>query len=232
MAGGDLDALVSRSVRLAVEKQVRGRGVESMPRVQSLERNRLERLIKQWLEIERGRSGFEVAASERKRRVSIGGLELEVKIDRVDTLADGRVVIIDYKTGRPEPSEWEGDRPDAPQLPLYAATHGAPVAAVAYAQLVPGELQFKGLGESAGIPGVKEYSQSKPGKLAGGTLAGHIDAWRRTLDQVAREFVQGIASVTPKSDKTCARCALPALCRIGDLPRRMEEEPGEEESDG
>ncbi|HSW49278.1 MAG TPA: PD-(D/E)XK nuclease family protein, partial [Bryobacteraceae bacterium] len=45
LAEGDLDALVSRSVRMAVENRVRGRGVESMPRVQSLERDRLERLL-------------------------------------------------------------------------------------------------------------------------------------------------------------------------------------------
>ncbi|MFB3775973.1 MAG: PD-(D/E)XK nuclease family protein [Bryobacteraceae bacterium] len=232
MSGDDLSALVSRVVRMAVERRARGRGVESMPRIQSLERDRLERLIKDWLEIERARSAFEVAASERERLISIGGLALQIKVDRVDTLAGGRQVIIDYKTGRTNPSDWEGDRPDAPQLPLYAATHSAPVGAVAFAQLTPGELQFKGLGEGAGIPGVREYSESTPGKAARETLEEHISAWGRTLEGLAREFVEGVASVTPKRDDTCLYCPLPALCRIGDLPPRMEEESGGEEANG
>jgi RecB family exonuclease len=173
-----------------------------------------------------------VVASERERHISIGGIELDVKIDRVDSLPDGRHIIIDYKTGDPKPGQWEGDRPDAPQLPLYAVTHGTPIGAVAFARLASGESRFMGLGEDAGIPGVEEYSASKPGKADGDTLADRIRHWAHTLERLAQEFAAGAAVVAPKRRDTCDHCPLPALCRIGDLPPRMEEEPGPEDADG
>ena len=43
----------------------------------------------------------------------------KVRIDRVDRLADDARVLIDYKTGAAT-TDWRGDRPDNPQLPIYA----------------------------------------------------------------------------------------------------------------
>jgi probable DNA repair protein len=231
-AAPDLEALLSRSVRQALVEQVRNRGAESMPHLQSLEQKRLERLLATWLEIERTRSPFEVVASERKRRIRIGGMEIDIQVDRVDSLEDGRHVIIDYKAGDPNPNQWEGDRPDAPQLPLYAATHESPLAAVAFARLAPGESGFKGLGEDAGIPGVADYSSSKIGKAAGDTLAAHIEEWARTVERLALEFAAGSADVVPKRYDTCDHCALPALCRIGEIQGRMGGESEPEDADG
>ncbi|MCC7174577.1 MAG: PD-(D/E)XK nuclease family protein [Bryobacterales bacterium] len=232
MPDPELASLIRRAVRTAVEKQVRGRGAESMPHLQSLERARLERLLREWLEVERLRLPFRVVASERERLIGMGGLQLKVKVDRVDALDDGRHVIIDYKSGPAQPSEWEGDRPDAPQLPLYAVTHGSDVAAVAFARLAPGECGFKGLGEGAGLPAVKEYSGSARAKASGGALAAHISGWRATLERLAHEFGAGLATVDPKRSSTCKDCPLPALCRIADLPPRMEDEISGEEHDG
>jgi probable DNA repair protein len=225
-ADSDLSLLISRSVQQALMDQVRDRGAASMTNFQSLEQERLESLLAAWLEIERERAPFAVVSSENAREVHVGGLNLEVKIDRVDALPDGRHVIIDYKTGKPSPAQWESDRPEAPQLPLYAATHETRLAAVAFAQLVQGESGFKGIGEDAGIPGVQEYSNSKIGKATGGTLTSHISDWRRILEQLALEFRSGNAVVAPERHSTCEYCALPALCRIADAgaPTKSEED--------
>ena len=49
----------------------------------------------------------------------MGDLKLQVRVDRIDAVAGGRV-IIDYKTGMLNGVSWDGPRPDEPQLPLYA----------------------------------------------------------------------------------------------------------------
>jgi RecB family exonuclease len=223
-------AVVSEAVAAAIAEQVRGRGAAEMPRVQALEARRLERLLMAWLDVEILRAPFEVAASERARPVALGGLGVDIQVDRVDRLATGGYVIIDYKTGNVSPAQWEGERPDAPQLPLYAATLGEPVAAVLFAHLAAGDLRFKGLQENAGVPDATVYGRSKAGKLAEGTLAGHIAGWREVLEGLAREFASGAAAVSPKNPQVCLRCELPALCRVGELARRAEDapEPGRE----
>ncbi len=218
---GELSALVSRAVEQAVARQARRRGAGGMLFLQTLERQRMQRLLEEWLEIERGRGPFEVVASERRRRISIGGLDLDIRVDRVDALPDGRHVIIDYKTGQADTGQWEGERPDAPQLPLYAATHTAEVGAVAFARLARGESRFIGLGEAAGIPKLTDYPAST------GTLNIHIKAWRAAMEGLAREFAAGAAAVAPKRPGTCERCPFPAVCRIGDLHAEGEEDAGE-----
>ncbi len=45
--------------------------------------------------------GREVAAVERQGRIDIAGVTLKGTFDRVDTLADGTLGIVDYKTGKP-----------------------------------------------------------------------------------------------------------------------------------
>jgi probable DNA repair protein len=215
--------IVGRAVAAAIESKVRGRGVASAERLIALEQRRLVRLLDRWLDIEAMRGPFTVNEREEPRRIEAGGLVAEVRVDRVDELPDGRRIIIDYKTSISRPGDWEGDRPDAPQLPLYAAKHDGVIAAVLFAQLAPGKLRFKGLGENAGVPECTEYSRSKPGKAAGDSLAGHIAAWKSALDALGAEFCAGSAAVSPKGPDKCRVCGLPALCRIADLGVGIEE---------
>ena len=64
-----------------------------------------------WKQLERG-----------KQVARHADLEFAVSIDRVDRLADGARVLIDYKTGNAA-ADWRGERPDNPQLPIYALLH-------------------------------------------------------------------------------------------------------------
>jgi ATP-dependent helicase/nuclease subunit B len=180
-----------------------------MPRLQALEQQRLERILDGWLAVEASRSvPFEVVDSERRRRVTIGGLTVDIQVDRVDRLADGRHAIIDYKSGKPNPASWEGDRPDAPQVPLYA-TETDSVAAVLFAQLAAGDPRFKGVQANAGIPDATESAG----------LAEQIAGWRRTLERRAADFSAGNAAVDPKD--LCEDCHLAALCRSSEREPRI-----------
>ena len=61
-----------------------------------------------------------VRLSEKEfKDVRVGPLRLSVRMDRVDEVEGGEV-LIDYKTGDASPNDWLTERPDAPQLPLYA----------------------------------------------------------------------------------------------------------------
>src|SRR5262249_59442345 len=107
--------------------------------------------------------------------LSLGGLEVRLRLDRVDRLADGGIAVIDYKTGRAvAPPRWFDPRPQAPQLGLYALAWRAafpslPVRAVAYAQVKRGDMRLQGLAaDEAAWCGV-----AKPSSLPGLGL----DSW-------------------------------------------------------
>ncbi|TAK84083.1 MAG: PD-(D/E)XK nuclease family protein [Betaproteobacteria bacterium] len=175
-------------------------------RFAELERARLARIGADWLELEKKREDFEIAFLEHPRTLSVAGLELSSRIDRMDRLPDGGHVLIDYKTGRATPKQWEGPRPDDPQLPLYAAAAGEDLAAVAFAKLKPGDMRFMGFARAERLlPGVKLY-RDWPGLLA---------EWRKEAEALGASFAAGEAPVDPKNDlKTCRLCDLQTLCRV------------------
>jgi ATP-dependent helicase/nuclease subunit B len=99
------------------------------PAFGAMERQRLAALLAEFLEMEKMRAPFDVVACEEPRVAELGGLQLKVRIDRIDELAGGRRVILDYKTGKVSTSGWWDERLDEPQLPLYAITDAGEVTA-------------------------------------------------------------------------------------------------------
>ncbi|HVL36514.1 MAG TPA: PD-(D/E)XK nuclease family protein [Burkholderiales bacterium] len=193
-------------IQRAADAAVKQAGLEG--RFAELERARLAQLADEWLDLEKGRDDFEAIALEQSRTIRVAGLELASRIDRMDRLPDGGHVLIDYKTGAGSltPKQWEGPRPDDPQLPLYAATASEELAGVAFAKLRPGDMRFMGFAKHKGIvPGLKP-ALDWPSLLA---------AWRRDADALGAAFAGGEAAIDPKHDlKTCERCDLQTLCRV------------------
>ena len=198
---GDVSLVISRSAEKAVrELKIEGKFAD-------LEVQRLIRLAREWLEVERGRPPFEVVRIEKKEALEIGGLTLNGRIDRMDRLEGGTHAIIDYKTGsRATPNDWMGERPDEPQLPLYVITANVNVSAVAFAKLKTGDMKFTGLSlRENEIPGVKP-AKSWPGL---------IQYWKTELEKLASGFARGEAGVDPKKGlATCRNCDLQPLCRV------------------
>lgn len=174
-----------------------------------LERERLSDLGREWLRLEQGRGEFEVIACEQTQAVQVGAYTINTRIDRIDRLANGDVLIIDYKTGEVPRSGWSVPRPDQPQLPLYVVGTGAErVAGIAYARVKKGACKV--VDEPSGI--VRDGVVATDGASAW-TL--HKDEWRIALTGLADEIGSGFALADPKrSAATCRRCDLQCLCRI------------------
>ncbi len=118
----------------------------------------LEARVAELLAADLQRPQFTVEGVEEQHSISIGGMTLALRIDRVDRLDDGSIVVIDYKTGGDaEPDAWLGERPRLPQLPLYAEALGMDrVSAVAFGRVRTGDTGYCGLTrDSAVFPGLK-----------------------------------------------------------------------------
>jgi ATP-dependent helicase/nuclease subunit B len=197
----------------------------------AMQRERLRRLLGAWLKLELERSPFEVKLSEKEfEDVRVGPLRLNVRMDRVDVVEGGEVVI-DYKTGLTSPSDWLTDRPNKPQLPLYAILSDPDqLQGVAVGLVRAGEgMELKGYATSKGV-------LPKLVKMKTATLAEQVDDWRRVLEQLAKDFAAGDARVAPnKYPTTCEQCGQRILCRL-DVSMLDEDEedaaPGTEENRG
>jgi probable DNA repair protein len=175
-----------------------------------IEIKRIEGLLNEWLEEERTREDFSVLAVEKNRQIAVGSVKLDVVVDRMDRLADGTVAMIDYKTGQPKVTDWEGERPNEPQLPLYGLYTGEAVGELLFAQVRKSDMRYLGLGDQAEPnKGIKQADEAEGG------WAGQLARWRVSLESLATEISEGIATVSPKEgDKSCQYCKLTAFCRI------------------
>jgi len=200
-------ARIAGHIRRAVEKQCARRNPGE--RWAERERNRLQRLLERWLELESMRAPFQVEHIEEGGETAHhGGLAYTLRIDRIDRLEDGSRVLIDYKTGWVTP-DWRGERPDNPQLPMYALKHRENLVAVAYGRVSAAECRFVAESGRADIfPGVR------PSRLEGmASFAELVVAWQRRVESLAEEFARGAAEVAPK-DTACRYCRLQGLCRV------------------
>ena len=201
LPSGELHDLILRHVETALNQLRVGIA-------RNLERRRLQNLLGQWLEIEKSRAAFTVLQPEEERVVTLGGLQVRTRVDRIDELHSGGEIILDYKTGQVKSTGWDTDRPDEPQLPLYCATSARPISGAAFALIRTGELAFRGITEQdAALPGMKKMSnQPVP-------FAELLVQWRQVLERLAADYRTGLAAVDPKQG-ACEYCGLRALCRI------------------
>jgi ATP-dependent helicase/nuclease subunit B len=182
-----------------------------------LEMERVYNLLLEWLNVEKMRSPFEVTALEKEQHVEISGIKLRLRIDRIDKTDNGKVVLIDYKTGSAHCSQWFGDRIQEPQLPLYAY----PISpdAVAFAQVKKGSSKLQGAFDpSQPIQGVSKLQSRIFPTLP--SWQDQLEDWRKHLKSMADEFLSGETQVNPlKGPPTCTHCDLKTLCRISEKPQ-------------
>lgn len=209
-ADADLEALLEQAVATAVNRAQRRYRLPAA--YWALEQRRLVGLAREWLERERERGDFEVIACEQAGSVQVGAMTLNTRIDRIDRLVNGGLVVIDYKTGTVSLRDWEPPRPDQPQLPVYAlAAHTDPVAGIAYAQLRTRDCRIvdfpsRCTGRGAGDDAAEQWRQ-------------RTGEWATELANLADEFAAGWALADPKRGAaTCRYCDLQPLCRIDEMP--------------
>ena len=203
------------------------------------EHRRLLTRLEEWLLIDAERVPFTVEATEKVLDdVSVGGLKLRLRADRIDRLgddglADGQRLLIDYKSGKVSTKDWDGMRPNEPQLPLYAIFGNVEdVCGVAFARINV---------EKTGLEGCVSDARKQlfADKGANSKLVKNPydktmrDEWTAALLNLAEDFLHGEAQVDPKDGtKTCKFCAMPGLCRVAELREASTEdeaEPGEDD---
>jgi exodeoxyribonuclease-5 len=202
---------------------------ESLPtHFLALEKIRLATLLDGWLALERERPPFTVQDCERSVKLDIKGISVQFKLDRVDVLPDGRMVVIDYKTGSQiSPNSWAEDRISEPQLPIYAALAliEGEVAAVCFAKVRAGEHQFVGIANDAGtLPGVKGLDEARKVFDAEKFPEWHalLQHWRDSLEAIADEIKAGEAAVRFEDEEQLAWCEVKPLLRLPERKLQME----------
>ncbi|WP_019882712.1 MULTISPECIES: PD-(D/E)XK nuclease family protein [unclassified Methylophilus] len=192
-----------------------------------LEAERLSKLALTWLwEVERERpQAFAVTSVEQVYKPLIEGIQVKLVIDRVDTLDDGRLVVVDYKTGSmPDFKNWASDKISEPQLPIYAAflLQDADIAAVCFGKLRLTDGGFAGVAaEDDIVPGIKAFNHDKsklfdPAQFPDWPSV--LAHWHTQITRTAQALKAGEAAVVFESEQDLDYCDVLPLLR---LPERQ-----------
>jgi ATP-dependent helicase/nuclease subunit B len=232
---GTLLQIVSDAIRTVFAKEL-GPPSDEDPWLHAYlesEQRRLSKRILEWLDLEATRVPFEVIACEEDLKdVSVGGLKLRLRGDRIDEVSEFARLLIDYKTGMVTPADWKVPRPGDPQLPLYAAFGNVDdVCGLLIARIRAGETGISGMVKDAKTQLFADIKGTSP--LLQNPYSDKVrDQWSEALLNLAHDFLRGEALVDPKDGRsTCEYCPLPGLCRVAERPALLEEDETESADD-
>ena len=228
-----LDSILETHVDGAIEAQFGAEPADAWLRAcLAAEKRRLLIRVGDWLALEAKRQPFIVEACEKRLQdVHVGQLKLNLRADRIDVLPDGSRLLLDYKTGNVSTAGWEGDRPDDPQLPLYAAYGNVEdVSGILFARIRSGRIEFDGRVRDAQAlldATIKTKKTLVPRPYSDAMR----DDWARVLEGLAGEFLRGEAVVRPRDNKVCKQCDFGSLCRVAEssfVPAALDEDEEDE----
>ena len=187
-------------------------------RLLQLERSRLMNLLEQWLQLEKDQriAGFKVVGRELEVSSQFGGIPINLAIDRIDQLENGDQLIIDYKTGQANVSDWKQERMTSPQLPLYVLAleekqFAYNIKGVAFARVKQNDSELVGVANATDIAQhIKLPTEDRKAIAWEQQLA----IWHENLTELAQQFLAGYAAVDPVKADTCKYCDLSSVCRI------------------
>ena len=149
-------------------------------RLLGLERTRLTRLLRSFIVAEIERPEFAVAEVEKSLDFEAFGVRLGLRVDRIDRLADGSLLVIDYKTGMPKKLlNRDGDPLDL-QLVVYADALEDAVGGLVLINIDSRSISYEGAGGSVEWDAARrdEWPQ-------------RLKAWRGEVHQALREIAAG-----------------------------------------
>lgn len=173
------------------------------------EKARIREIVESWQQMEGSREDFRIIGVEQEYSLELEGFNLNLRVDRVDNTDELKALVIDYKTGTVNISRWSTPRPLDPQMPLYSMVV-PDCDGLAYEKISGNEVQLKGISESPTSEGGIKLAN----KQFDASLNDMKTEWKSALSAIAREFKEGLATVTPTDAKyICKYCHLEGFCR-------------------
>lgn len=215
-------------VMAAIEERV---GHRLGARARAIEATWQAAAMQQAIECDLQRRDFVVVDTEQKHTVELAGLRIGCTVDRIDEI-EGQLLVIDYKTSKNlRTGSWFGQRPESPQLPLYAVAAVPDASAIAFFQVLSTTARLLGVGRELdkGISppsGLDESHGEDPAALWGQQQR----EWTRQLSSLASDLAAGVAAVNPRAEDTCRNCHLQPACRVHWLPTDGDEAELDSES--
>ncbi len=175
----DVEQRLGTAIDAALAKPLRHADA-TYARLLGLERTRLFPLLQSFIAAERERAEFSVVDVEKSVDFETLGVCLNLRIDRIDRLADGTLLIIDYKTGTPKSLLDRDGEPTDLQLVVYAAALDDSIGGLAFVNVDSRSISYKGTGGS--VPWDKKGQDAWPERLS---------AWIDEVHEALSEFAGG-----------------------------------------
>ena len=143
-----------------------------------------------FLEQESQREAFTVRNVEYQAFFRHGDVTLGIRIDRIDELPDGRILVIDYKTGLPKHFADRQQNLSDLQLIVYAESIDAPIGGLALVNIDSREISYRTAGD---------------GWQPDDTWPDTLREWRQQLSSVVDDFAGGDTRVDTSQLSSDAR---------------------------
>lgn len=202
----ELNQLIDTMIEIAMTTLIPKHRLSFSSLVQEVERLRLNRLVHEYLTWEKMRPPFIIEALEQEFSMTLAGIEFRVRIDRLDKTQDETKWVIDYKSSLPTSKPWNEERPEAPQLLLYALLDHQ-IHTLLLIQLKSGQIVCSGISNDDltidGMSGLKK----------GEDWSEKQSQWREQLTLLAQEIQEGHCPPLPTKESHCLQCDFLYLCR-------------------
>ena len=197
----------SDSIRLFCQKIV-GTHVQLPDSFRKAEINRLSAIIESFLELERSRLPFKTMALEKKFILELDDIQIEIRVDRIDSDEKG-MFVFDYKSSNRSISQGSIATPRDLQLPAYSLIEGK-VNGVFYVNLTSEGSNFVGVSQDPLSD--SENSHIKTHIPQRGWIK-QREEWRTIIKAIGESIKRGDA-IVGGSARECQDCSFKGLCRI------------------
>lgn len=161
-------------------------------RLLQLEKARVRALLASVIALDASRDEFRIRSVEQRVATSIAGIQLRLRVDRIDICNDGELLIADYKTGAARQLLDRERQPKDMQLVVYSCAIDEPVGAIALINVDSRAVEMLAVGREQtpeiDWEGTLAQWQSQVEAAALQMAAGDVRIGRHQGTQAARPF--------------------------------------------